>query len=123
MDKELGWEKVNDKERGGPVRVEGVSGRVPLGVLSGDPVGEIGVGDSTRFMLCSIEDCVSTFPVSSSSLPCPDEFAELSFASRAWLVLTDFTDGIAKSSQYAEGDEFFEQSEIATPPVAQSRTV
>lgn len=50
MDEELGWVKVNDKERGGPVRLEGVSGRVALGVLSGDPGGDIGTGDSTRLM-------------------------------------------------------------------------
>lgn len=116
---------MNDKERGGPVRLDGVSGRVALGVLSGDPGGEIGAGDSTRLMPWSIEDCESTFPVSSSCFPCPDELAEFSFASCVWLVLilalTEFKDDIAKS-QYADHDEWlFTQSAIATPPIAQSR--
>lgn len=78
---------MNDKERGGPVRFEGVSGRVVLGVLSGDPVGEIGVGDSTRPMHWSTEDGESPFPVSSSCsrsrCPLADELAELSFTACA----------------------------------------
>lgn len=105
---------MNDKERGGPVRFEGVSGRIVLGVLSGDPVGEIGVGDSTRLMHWSTEDSKSPFPVSSSCSRCPlaDDVAELSFAS--WLALitalTEFTDGGIAKSQCADHCERVLQS-------------